>query len=171
MLQVVSVVGLLAGYPALHAYAGAGTAVSSEAVEAQRAANAVADSAERSHALYGEKAAAISDLAALAGECAAEGWDGNDAAPIDPAAVILARRFVRAMPDVMPLPEFGPEPDGTISLDWIDTRNRMFSLSIGRNNRLAYAWLDGADKGHGVASFDGRNIPPRILEGVSRVLG
>lgn len=91
------------------------------------------------------------------------------AAPIDPAAVGLAQRFVRAMPDGMPLPEFGPEPDGSISLDWIDSRNRMFSLSIGRNNRLAYAWLDGTDKGHGVASFDGYTIPPRVFEGVSRI--
>src|SRR5262245_1333218 len=129
MLQVVSVVGLLAGYPALQAYAGAGTAVSLEAVEVQKAATALADSIERSQALFGEKAAAISQLTALAAECAAQGWDGYDSAPIDRVAISLAVRFLRALPDGLPLPEFAPEPEGSVSLDWIDSRNRMFSLS------------------------------------------
>ena len=61
------------------------------------------------------------------------------------------------------MPEFAPEPDGAISLDWIQSRHRLFTLSISASNRLAYAWLDGTDKGHGVARFDGRTIPRRVL--------
>src|SRR6266550_5433638 len=91
------------------------------------------------------------------------GWDGADAAAIDPLAVLMARRFLRLLPEGVPLPEFAPEPDGSISLDWIRSRNRLFSLSIGRSNRLAYAWLDGADKGHGVVHFDDCNVPELIL--------
>ena len=76
--------------------------------------------------------------------------------------VLLVHRFLRAMPDDLPIPEFAPEPNGSISLDWIASPDRLFSLSIGRNGRLAYAWLDGADKGHGVARFDARNVPPWV---------
>ena len=170
MHRIVPVVGLSV-HLALQALAGGGSAISPEANAVHRAATKVVESAERSQALFGEKAAALSRLAELATECAEPGWDGEDAAAIDPTAVLWTKRFVRALPPGMPLPEFGPEPDGAISLDWIRSRNRLFSLSIGRSNRLAYAWLDGADKGHGVARFDGQNVPPRVLDGIERIVG
>jgi hypothetical protein len=135
------------------------------------AASKVVKLTERSLALFGEKAAALSRLAALAAECAEPDWDGAEAAAIDPIAISSASRFIRALPDGIPLPEFAPEPDGSISLDWIASRTRLFSLSIGHSNRLAYAWLDGADKGHGVARFYGQNIPPRVLDDIKHILG
>jgi hypothetical protein len=107
----------------------------------------------------------------MATECAEQGWDGNAAAAIDPVAVLSARRFLRALPDNVPLPEFAPEPDGSISLDWFASRNRLLSLSIGRRSRVAYAWLDGADKGHGVARFDGQNVPTRVLAAIKDTVG
>jgi hypothetical protein len=128
------------------------------------------ESTERSQVLFGEKNVAISQIAALANECAEAGWDGNEAAPIDSVAVRTAAEFIRAMPNDLPLPEFAPEPDGSISLDWIQSRTRLFSLSVGSTSRLAYAWLDGSDKGHGVARFDGERIPPRIIEGVIGIM-
>jgi len=127
--------------------------------------------AERSVALFGEKAAALSRLASLAVECAEVGWDGEDAAPIDLIAIRSAERLVRMLPYGVPLPEFSPEPDGSISLDWIRSRNRLLSLSIGRSNRLAYAWLDGAERGHGVVGFDGPNVPLRVLEEIKHIMG
>jgi hypothetical protein len=90
-------------------------------------------------ALFGEKAAALSQLDAMALECSEDGWDGDDAAAIDPIAVLLTKRFIRALPDGLPLPELAPEPDGWISIDWIRSRNRRVSVSIGRSDRLAYA--------------------------------
>ena len=107
----------------------------------------------------------------MTAECAEPDWDGHGAVAIDPIAILLTGRFVRALPEGVPLPEFTPEPDGSISLDWIRSRNRLFSLSIGRSNRLAYAWLDGADKGHGVVTFDSQNVPPRVLEGIKGIVG
>jgi len=160
----------LAGYAALNVYARGGSAISFEAQAAQKAATAVVEAAERSQALFGEKAAALSQLRALANECAEQDWDGNEASAIDPLAVFMAEGFVRAMPDSLPLPEFAPEPDGSISLDWIQSRNRLFSLSIGAANRLAFAWLDGSDKGHAVSRFDGQTVPPRILDGIEAIV-
>jgi len=170
MHRIVPVVGL-SGHLALQALVGGSSAISREAHAVHKAATRVAESAERSLALFGEKATALSQLAAVATECGEQGWDGDDAVAIDPIAVLLAERFVRALPEGVALPEFTPEPDGSISLDWIQSRNRLFSLSIGRSNRLAYAWLDGTDKGHGVAHFDGQNIPPRVLEAIKDIVG
>lgn len=160
----------IAGYVALNAYARGGNAISSEARAAQEAATAVVESAERSQVLFGEKAAALSQLRALAHECTEEGWDGYEACALDPTAVLIAEGFVRALPDSVPLPEFAPEPDGSVSLDWIQSKNRLFTMSVGTNHRLAYAWLDGTDKGHAVARFDGETIPPRILQGINAIM-
>ncbi len=158
------------GYAAAQGYARGSSAVSSEAQHVREAVSAVVQLAERSQALFGDKAAALSQLRALANECAEPGWDGDDACVVNPLAVFRAEAFIRALPDGFPLPEFAAEPDGSVSLDWIQSRNRLFSVSVGSNHRLAYAWLDGADKGHGVARFDGDRIPPRITEGISAII-
>lgn len=170
MHPIVPVIGL-SSQLALQTLVGGGSAISDEARAVRKAVTEIEQSTERSMALFGEKAAALSQLAALATECAENGWDGDDAVGIDPIAVRAAERFIRALPEDLPLPEFAPDPDGSISLDWIDSRNRLFSLSIGGNNRLAYAWLDGTDKGHAVARFDGQNVPSRVLEGIESIVG
>lgn len=170
MFEPVSAVGLQLGLTALYSFASAGSAISIEAQAVQQAAGAVVKSVESSQALFGGKAVAISQLWLVANECAEPGWDGESAFPIDRMAVYNAVAFIRAMPDRMPLPEFAPEPDGSISLDWIQSRTRLFSLSVGAGNRLAYAWLDGTDKGHAVARFEDGRIPKRILEGIKGIV-
>jgi hypothetical protein len=167
MHRIAPVAGL-SGHHALRVLAGGGSAISAEAQAVQKAAIEIMQSAERSQALFGEKAAALAQLAAVATECAEQGWDGADAAAVDSSAVLMAARFLRALPDGIPLPELAVEPDGSISLDWICSRNRLLSLSVGGSDRLAYAWLDGADRGHAVAHFDGQNVPPRVLESITR---
>ena len=159
------------GYAAAQGYARGSSAVSSEARAVRDAVCAVVDLTERSQALFGGKAAAISRLRALANQCAEPGWDSDGACAVSPIAVLLTEGFIRALPDSIPLPEFAPEPDGSLSLDWIQSRNCLFSISLGSNNRLAYAWLDGTDKGHAVARFDGDRIPPRIVEGIRAIMG
>jgi hypothetical protein len=160
----------LVSYTALQGYAGGGSALSPEALVVGKIATAIVNSVESSQSLFGEKSAAISRLWALANECANQGWDGEEAEAISPIAILNAESFLRAMPENFPLPEFAVEPDGNISMDWIKSRNSLFSLSIGSNNRLAFAWLDGTDKGHAVARFDGRQVPSHILEGITTVM-
>jgi hypothetical protein len=70
------------------------------------------ESAERSQVLFGEKSIIISQIVSLAKECAETGWDGDEAAPIDQATVHIAVKFIRALPNDMPLPELTPEPVG-----------------------------------------------------------
>jgi len=171
MLEPVSTLAICAiSYAALGAYARGGSAVSSEAQAAQEAASAVVRFVERSQVLFGAKAAAIAKLRALEEECDEAGWDGAKGEPISPIAVHVAETFVRALPDNVPLPEFAVDPDGAGSLDWIQSKHRLFTLSVGGSNRLAYAWIDGTDRGHGVARFDGEHIPLRVLEGIDAIM-
>ena len=170
MPEPVSTLGYLVGYAALYATVRAGSAVSSEAEAIRNTASVMVESTEESLALFGGKAVALSQLRTLANECAEENWDGNGACPIHPTAVFLTAEFLRALPDDLPLPEFAPEPDGAISLDWIQSRTRLFSLGIGASQRLAYAWLDGSDKGHAVSRFDREQIPARILQGIREII-
>lgn len=170
MLGPVSKVGFYEGYAALGAYTREGSAVSSAARIAREAACAVVGAAEQSQALFGEKATALSQLHALATESAEANWDGCQAAAIDEIAVMIAAAVIRSLPADLPMPEFAPEPDGSISLDWIASHSRLFSLSVGRNTRLAFAWLDGSSRGHGVERFDGNRLPARVLQGVRTIL-
>lgn len=145
-------------------------AVSPEARLIKDKTSLAATDLEKSQALFGEKAAAISQLKLLADECKEDNWDGYGANAIDEGAVFFAARFVRALPEDLPVPEFAAEPEGSISLDWIKARNHMFTVSVAADNRLAYAWLDGTDKGHAVARFDGQSIPPKILQGIRGIV-
>ena len=158
------------GYTALNACARPGSAVSSEASALTRAASAVIQTAEASQILFGGKSALLSQLRTLANECARDGWDGDDASALDPVALQTAEDLVRALPPGIPMPRCAPEPDGSISLDWIQSRSRLLSLSVGASNRLAYAWLDGVDTGHAVARFDGYLVPQRILSAIQSIV-
>lgn len=145
-------------------------AVSEESQAVRNLLGAILASAEKSQALFGQKAAVISQVWRLVNECAGPGWDGAGAEPVDRFAAFRAIEFIRALPPAVPLPEIAPEPDGSISLDWIRSRNALFSLTVVAGSRLAYAWLDGSDRGHAVVRFDGETIPARILEGVDAVM-
>ncbi len=146
------------------------TAMSEEAMYLKRVEHDAVNSAERSQALFGDKAEAIQQLAELYLECSTADWDGYDASPIPLAARDCAVAIIRTLPNQIPIPEFSAEPDGFISLDWIVSRNNVFSLSVGSTDRLSYAWLDGAEQGYAVAVFDGEEIPQRILEGIKGIV-
>ncbi len=159
------------GYAAMSVYAHLGSsAVSSSADDARGAASAIMETATCSQSLFGGKSRLIEQLQTMKRECAEGNWDGNGARGIDPAAVVKAEVLVRNLPDEFPLPECAPEPDGAVSLDWIHSRYRLLSLSVGSSNRLAFAWLDGTDKGHGVVQFDGASLPPRILNEILTIV-
>jgi hypothetical protein len=111
------------------------------------------------------KADAVSRLKALVDE-----FKTDETITIHPCAVSTAERFLRALPQGVALPEFSVEPDGSISLDWMESRNRLFSISVGQNDRFACAWLDGTNKGHFVEKFDGQKIPKRIIDGITAIV-
>lgn len=147
-----------------------GSAMSGEACDLESAELSIARFAEEVESLLGTRKEALRNLYEVALECADADWDAAGALPVDPLAVETAADLIRALPDSLPVPEVAPEPDGGISLDWIQSRHRLFSLSVGSDDRLAYAWLDGTDKGHGVSRFDGTEIPARVLALIESIL-
>jgi hypothetical protein len=160
----------LLGYAALGIYSQQGSAVSLEAERVGQAASTLVRAAESSVALFGELSSAISRLHELANDCAQDDWDAAGAVALESAAVANAERFLRALPEGVPMPECSPEPDGSVSLDWAESRWRLFSVSVSSSNRLAFAWLDGSDQGHGVARFDGMAVPERVLMGLRLIV-
>src|SRR5665213_2733357 len=115
--------------------------------------------------IFEAKNEAVSRLMELVDEYATSGTMA-----IHPNAISIAKTFLRALPESISLPEFSADPDGSISLDWIESRNRLFSLSAGANQSLSFAWLDGPNKGHGVEYFDGEQIPKRIIDGITAII-
>lgn len=166
MPEPLSAISLLVGYAALNTVGLGRTGVSLEARTLRDSACQVVKTTERSFSLFGDKGDAISRLLDVAEECAVADWDGEDAAPISAVAVAITAELIRSLPDRFPMPEFAVDPDGEVSVDWIESRTRLFSVIVGDSRRLAYAWLDGADRGHGVAGFDGGSLPRKIIEGV-----
>ena len=124
MFEYVSAVALQPAFGAIYSLALPGSAISPEAQTVRQAARGVVNSMERSQALFGEKANAISRIWALANECSEPGWDGVGALPLHRLAIFKAVALIRVLPEGLPLPEFAPEPDGSISVDWIQSRNR-----------------------------------------------
>lgn len=154
----------------LSAYVRQSSAVSEVATRSREAAGVLVFHFEKSEACFGPLRRAQSELWALAAECFCGGWDGEDAVGLHPSAVATAEEILRCLPGWASFPEFAPEPDGSVSLDWIQSRSRLFSLSVGKTRRLAFSWLNGSDRGCGVAAFDGREVPSMVLEGIRSVL-
>jgi hypothetical protein len=170
MLEPVSEIGLQLGVAALYALSRPSSAVSSEARTVQARAEAIVDRVERSDALFGNKTAVISELWGLAGSHAQTGWDGGKALPVDHRAIARAAAFIRALPGSCDMPEVGVDPDGSVTLDWIASRHRILSIGVtASSDRLAYAWIDGTDRGHAVAKFNRDMVPLGLMQAILAV--
>lgn len=96
--------------------------------------------------------------------------DDEQARPSD-GTVGKAQHLLWLLPNNVPLPAISVEPDGAIAFDWIFLRDRMFSITVSDADKLAYAWLNGNDRGHGVASLRGKVLPepiPTLLATLTR---
>lgn len=147
------------------------TALSAVADVVRSQMEAVWRSSAYSESLSGVQSDALDAIMKLASNCSSPDWDGYGALAINGKTVENTTAFIKALQGEFPMPDFSPEPDGSISLDWISGRYSLFSVSIGTSNRLAYAWLNGTDKGHAVAKFDGFSIPCMIKSGIEAILG
>lgn len=88
----------------------------------------------------------------------------DDQHAVSTAAVHSAMRLIRSLPNDVPIPEVAVDPDGEISLNWMPARARVFSISVGDSDRMAYALLDGSDRAHGVFRFAGTIPAVQLLQ-------
>jgi hypothetical protein len=86
----------------------------------------------------------------------------DEASLPDRRALLVAARFVDALPfDLVP-PAVALDTDGEISLDWWFGPYAQFSISVGPTGKLTYAGLMGPEvRRHGVELF--RDKVPEIL--------
>ncbi len=158
------------GLESVYAVARGGSAVSAASDVLRRTASDAADSVERSQALFGRKARVIEEIWRLAQECNEPGWDGCGARAVSREAIRRAIALVRALPDDVTVQDVSPEPDGSVALEWSRSRHAVLSLSVGIENGLAYAWLDGSDRGHAVAAYDEGRFPLRVLQQIRLIM-
>lgn len=150
------------------------SAVSAPAVSApgqvlERAYSEFLSDQEESIALFGKKAQALSELAEVADEASEDDWDGYGALPLLPEGVELAKAFIRALPEGVAMPAPCPEPDGEVALEWYGGKTRILSVSFGKGDRLAYAYLNGTNRSKGVQQFDGGVVDSLLLELIEKM--
>ena len=85
---------------------------------------------------------------------------------VDSATLLLAQRFLAALPSELAAPELAVDPDGEISFDWFGRSGRNFSVSLRSDGRVAYAGAFGPEKTkYGTDRFDDQ-VPEEIVEAV-----
>lgn len=97
-----------------------------------------------------------------------DNWDGYDAKAINDDSYKNAFKFALSLPSNLPIPEIYVEPDGEVAFEWYEDKRKVFSISIGSKNQLAYAGLYGASKTYGVEYFYD-DVPDVILSNIYRL--
>jgi hypothetical protein len=88
----------------------------------------------------------------------------------DSETIRAAIRFAGCLPRLAPLPEVSVHPDGEISFDWLSPHGQMFSVSVNKQNRLAYAgWFGEKSRTHGIEEL-AENCPQEIIRGIQKAV-
>lgn len=102
-------------------------------------------------------------------ECLEPDWDGYGAMPVSEAAYQLAYQFLETFPLGTPLPSFGAEPDGHLTMEWHRSSGWTLSISISSEGELHYAALLGTRKAYGTEPFAG-DAPRTVMDLIHRVM-
>lgn len=97
-----------------------------------------------------------------------EDWDGYGALPVSQEACSRAEAMMSALMDKFPAPAVGGSPHGSITLEWMTGQRRRVMVSIGEEERIAFAAVFGEETVQGVASFI-RDVPREITALLSRL--
>lgn len=96
------------------------------------------------------------------------GVSDGTSTPVDLDTVFAAMQFAYSLPRFGPMPEVSADPDGEVSFDWIGPTGKMFSVSVNKNNRLAYAgWFGEKSRIHGIENL-AETCPQQIVRGIEK---
>jgi hypothetical protein len=104
----------------------------------------------------------FASLEQVRSEASRAGWDGYGAKPIDPFAYMYARSFLSALPTTAPIPEVAADSDGEVSFDWSFGNRQALTVSIGRDGRCTFAWMNGQSTYRGTEWIED-DIPASIV--------
>lgn len=131
----------------------------------------LAEAFERFHSaeIFSLNIQLLEDLNSVVERASVPNWDGYDAEPVNIAAFIEARRFIRRLAFSAPMPEILSDPDGDITLQWIREPDRQLSVSLSGTGRVSYAGLFGKGiRAHGTEVFNAA-IPQEIIRKLRRL--
>ncbi len=123
----------------------------------------------QSIAISGNKRVTNDELCDVYLECKNPNWDGYNAIPVSIEICKAALKFTQALPIDIPAPEVSAEADGEISFEWYQGTKKIFSVSIGANNRLSFAGIDGDEEWYGVSTFIDQ-ISPKVISGIFSII-
>lgn len=89
----------------------------------------------------------------------------------DRATIMAAIEFAYCLPRFVPIPEVSVDPDGEISFDWLSLSGELFSVSVNKQNQLAYAgWFGEKSRIHGIEQL-AESCPEEIVRGIQKATG
>lgn len=106
-------------------------------------------------------------LKALSIEHSIDNWDGEGAIAISSEAYMQAINFIELLSDQkLPMPQFEPEVDGAIELEWYKNPSFIFTVSISGNQILGYSGYFGKSRRmYGTEPFDA-NLPDILKKNI-----
>ena len=125
---------------------------------------------QKSNALELVAEETLQQLDEVLGECSSEGWDGANAKPVSGEVLQCAVRFLCSFSLRIEAPEVGAEPDGSITLEWYRSPNKVVSISINPDGWVYWAALIGASRRHG-ADYSLMGISDDLLRTILQVTG
>lgn len=106
----------------------------------------------------------VDALADIREECAAAGWDGHEARPIESGTLQEADFFMKQLPYSVARPHVAPAASGAVAFEWRRGRDNIMMVTVFGSKKIAYAIIiDGTRKIHGMEPFI-ESIPQRIEE-------
>jgi len=101
-------------------------------------------------------------------EHSVDNWDGYGAKGVNIDSYNYGLNFGLSLPPSIPVPEIYVNPDGYVTFEWYEGKRKVFSISIGDRNELAYAGLYGSSKTYGV-EYMYEEIPENIIRNINRL--
>ena len=90
--------------------------------------------------------------------------------PVDLDTIRAATQFAYSLPRFGPMPEVSADPDGEVSFDWAGPSGELFSVSVNKQNRLAYAgWFGEKSRIHGIEQL-AEGCPQQIVRGIEKAI-
>jgi hypothetical protein len=95
-------------------------------------------------------------------------YDVEGADKLELTTVFNALTFADLIPNWLPTPEVDIDPDGEISFEWYQSPDKLLSISIGQDGRLAYAGRLGIKKISGI-DYLGEQFPDELSVFIQRI--
>jgi hypothetical protein len=97
-----------------------------------------------------------------------ENWDGYEGSPVSDETFLRTQEFLTRVLGRFPAPSASATPSGSLALEWFVSPHRRFLVSIGEDERIAYAGLFNSDPVHGTTAFSG-DLPQEISQYLRRL--